>query len=295
MIAERLWSAIRQPENVLDQEWDNLLILDACRYDVFRDVAPSTIGRAPIHGRYTLGSSTREFLEETFGGREHHDIVYVTANPQPIRFADECDHTPFHALVSVLDAWDKTIQTVPPGAVVDAARAAADRYPQKRLIVHFLQPHAPFIGPTADYIRHRLGRTIGGVDPGRDYTEWGPQNIDATSYEDAIKSGIPRSEIRRAYRESVAKALGAGEYLSKHLHGRTVLTADHGEQLGERRWGVGARQWEHPSGAVGSALRKVPWVVLNHGPRRPFQADPPTADVNESMDVKRQLRALGYS
>lgn len=291
----RVWDLAHRPENVLNREWDNLLILDACRYDAFRSVASSYLPASGMERRSTIGSSTPEFLDRTFGDGQHWDTVYVTGNPQPVRFASESEQDPWHAIISALPAWDYDTQTVPPEAVAGRARAAADLYPDKRLIVHFLQPHAPFLGGAADFIRQEYGLTIGGVDPGRDYTDWEPQDIDSTSYEDAIEAGVPVELIRQAYAETLHQVLDVAVGLARDLRGRTVLTADHGERLGERAWGVGAPQWEHPSGGAAVALRRVPWVVLDNGPRRETRASPPAEHTADQSDTKRHLRALGYA
>ncbi|MDZ7731076.1 MAG: hypothetical protein U5K37_09355 [Natrialbaceae archaeon] len=127
--------------HVMDEDWDNLFILDACRYDMFAD-------RVTLDGclesRISLGSSSEEFLERNFGDRTCHDTVYVNANPYIPRL--DLDQGTFHAVVDCLSDWDHELQTVRPDTVASAAREAHAEFPDKRLIVHFMQPHAPFIG-----------------------------------------------------------------------------------------------------------------------------------------------------
>src|SRR5699024_3258971 len=80
---------------------------------------------------------------------DHRDTVYVTANPQfnanrdqfDVRFCDVID-------LWSGEHWDTEFQTVRPEMVTAAALDAAERYPNKRLLVHYIQPHYPFIGPT---------------------------------------------------------------------------------------------------------------------------------------------------
>lgn len=53
--------------NIIDADWDQLLILDACRYDIFSEHAgelPGTLSR-----RESKASATRQFLEANFGGK----------------------------------------------------------------------------------------------------------------------------------------------------------------------------------------------------------------------------------
>ena len=126
---------------VMDEDWDNLLILDGCRYDMFADRIDID-GR--LESRISLGSSSEEFLERNFGDEAFHDTVYINANPYIPKLG--LDDGTFHAVVDCLGEWDAELQTVQPETVADTARRAHDRYPDKRLIVHFMQPHAPFIG-----------------------------------------------------------------------------------------------------------------------------------------------------
>lgn len=129
-------------------DWDNCMILDGCRYDDFADRVhlPGTLEQ-----RQSLASSTPEFLRANLDGRDLRDTVYVTANPT-LRQIGEINTT-FHAVVDVWNTdWDSDLCTVPPAPVTDRAIDAAKRYPNKRLIVHYLQPHYPFIGPTGRWV-----------------------------------------------------------------------------------------------------------------------------------------------
>lgn len=62
--------------SIFDYSWHNMAIFDACRYDLWEE----TFGKT--ESRITLGSNTREFIEETFASTELSDVVMVTANPQ---------------------------------------------------------------------------------------------------------------------------------------------------------------------------------------------------------------------
>lgn len=59
-------------------DWDNLLILDACRYDVFAAADGLDGTLKPVYSR---ASRTSEFLRVNYAGGTHRDTVYVTANP----------------------------------------------------------------------------------------------------------------------------------------------------------------------------------------------------------------------
>jgi hypothetical protein len=120
-------------------DWDNLLIFDACRSDLFEEnhTLPGKLKRV------SLGAGdSPEFMEKQFSG-SYPDTVYVTGNP----FAVELDAGTFHAVINLFESgWNEELETVLPDAVTDAGLEAAGEYPEKRLILHYMQPHFPFIG-----------------------------------------------------------------------------------------------------------------------------------------------------
>ena len=98
---------------------------------------------------------THELCIKNFDGY-YDDIIYVSANPRisHIRFETEfgsfrgADH--FFKVVYVGDhGWDKELGTVlPPEIVTKTALRVKEKYPDKRKIIHYLQPHVLWIGET---------------------------------------------------------------------------------------------------------------------------------------------------
>ena len=122
--------------DVFEADWDNLIILDACRYDVFCE--ESDFGG--IESRQSRGAATPEWVRGNFSGEQLHDVVYATTNSWYFRLNEEID-TEVHAVLYE-DQSDPTLLTE------RALEAAAD-YPNKRLLIHYIPPHHPFEGPTA--------------------------------------------------------------------------------------------------------------------------------------------------
>ena len=91
--------------DIMDRDWDNLLILDACRYDLFDEVFPHNGNLDSIVSR---GSDTPEFLESNFVGRSFHDTVYVSANPQTERISKPRSSIPTSASSST--SYNRTIR-----------------------------------------------------------------------------------------------------------------------------------------------------------------------------------------
>jgi hypothetical protein len=92
----------------MDEEWDHLIVLDGCRYDYF-----SRLHCVHMEGKLeralSVGSNTEEWRDNSFPDR-YGDVVYVSTR-----------------------------------AVNRAAREALMQYPCERLIIHYLQPHCPYI------------------------------------------------------------------------------------------------------------------------------------------------------
>lgn len=139
--AHRRFGSRASAVSVMEEDWDNLFILDACRADLFESVADTE--DFDTYQRVTsLGSMTEEWTEQNFQSREFGDVVYVSCSPITSRAAPDA----FHELVEVWrEAFEDERKTVMPGQMANAAREAHELYPDKRLIVHFLQPHIPFV------------------------------------------------------------------------------------------------------------------------------------------------------
>lgn len=273
---------------VTAEDWDNLLVLDACRYDLFEAVFADSDLPGTLRKRQSVDSATPGFLERTFGEGTYHDIVYVTANPY-VRL--RLDDGTFHAVVDVWeDDWDEPDNTVYPDVLAERALSAADRYPDKRLIVHFIQPHFPFVGET------RVGES-------GDFTirEHALGNDDAVSesltpFERLRRGELDRDTVWEAYRSNLELAIPAVSRLMEQLDGKTAVTADHGNALGERARPFPIRVYGHPQGIMIPALTDVPWLEYQNGSRKTVRAEHPVGTDHDIADSTQQrLQQLGYT
>jgi hypothetical protein len=167
--------------------------------------------------------------------------------------------------------------------MVEYALDAAAAYPRKRLVVHFMQPHYPFIGSDLELDR----RTVPD-----------PEELETEIWHEMMRNraAIPPEEIRAAYRANFDVVQPHVRQLLATLSGKTVVTADHGNALGERSRPIPVREWGHPTGVYTSELVTVPWLEHENGPRRDIVADPPestSVDVDDEVAAER-LRHLGY-
>lgn len=263
--------------DVFEEEWDNLIILDACRYDYF---AESTNFDSPVERRVSRGSTSREFITGNFSNRALHDVVYVSGNRWFLELR-EFLNSEVHAYrdverdfyVNRFDGTKSDVGYVPyPETVLESAIEAAEEFPNKRLIIHLMQPHKPYLGPKSDQFTY----------------DGGLRSTMAASSADT-------ETLREAYRDTLEITLDHVKSALDSLDGRTVITADHGELLGERLRPIPVRWYGHKEGVYVPELVDVPWQVVKEGPRREITADPPTQmpDVDEET-VEDTLRALGY-
>jgi len=254
--------------DVLSEEWDNLVILDACRYDTFESRSALS---GTLEPRVSRGSATREFVRANFAGKELGDLVYVDANGYFARLRDEIDVT-VHEYIYVENETANGL-TADPAKVTTVALDAAERFPDKRLLVHYMQPHAPFIGPEGEKFEDVKGFTAT------------VQINDVTD-----------EEIRAAYRENLDIALEEVERLLSSLGGLSVVTADHGELLGERQRPIPLSLYGHPVGVYMDELVTVPWHTSRNGDRRQVSSEAPSEDERpvDIESINEKLQSLGY-
>lgn len=270
---------------VMAEDWDTLIVLDACRADLFEEVAD--FDEFDDYWRVTsAGSMTREWTQRNFAGRSFGDTVYVSSNPYITMLAGDA----FHDLREVWrDEFDQVERTVLPKVVAEAARVASEEYPDKRLVVHFMQPHYPFI----DHSELR-------------YQSWSPKEV-----LDEERGGgehphdpwqalelqlVDRNVVWEAYADNLALGLNAALALATSLDGRTVLTSDHGNMIGERAWPIPIRFFGHPEGIRHPALVDVPWAVIEGEERRSVTDEGINpVEMAPTETVKDRLRNLGYA
>jgi len=264
--------------NHLDEDWDNLIILDACRHDFFAKCSELP---GELEYRYSLGSHTRQFVRETFRNRTMHDTVYIMSNNWFLKLKDDIGAEVYHFLDFQqgdhdVEWVDKGRNVVTPETVTRHARRVHNQFPHKRLIIHYMQPHHPFTGPTGkEYLSHK-----------------------STSLSEVVRHSGPEVDkeiIRKAYVETLEHVLTAVEDLLPHLKGKTVVTADHGEMLGERLSYVPVRGYGHPIGFYNEYTTKIPWNVIETGERKEIVEEQSVREHEVDMQtVNDQLRSLGY-
>lgn len=215
-------------KTVLDYNWDYLIAIDACRYDLYKEVFGESA--------YIIsnGSHTAEWSNRTFNS--NHDIIYISGNPMmsKARIKKDLGNIPFYHLEKVYDyGWDKKLKTVKPEEVTKAALKCYEKWPNKRMIIHYMQPHRPFVGK----------KSLRGEDD-----VWGLLS----------KGELNKEKVWEAYKSNLKLVMREVKKLGQELKGKVVLTSDHGNCMGE--YGI----YDHLAEIRIEELVKVPWVILKN-------------------------------
>ena len=228
--------------NVVSEDWKYLIVLDACRYDTFKKInnIPGKLER-----KISKGSHTIEWLKNNFSGY-YEDIIYISSHPFISKYENYgykgSEH--FSKIDNVWDyGWDKKLNTVPPREVSKAAMRMIRKYPHKRVIIHYMQPHAPWIG------KSRVNIKINRGDTGKLWN--------------MIRLGkINIKKVKECYEENLKLVIKEVKDLIKKLDGKIVITADHGECFGENFI------FEHPYGIHVKELVTVPWLIVDKNSKK---------------------------
>lgn len=254
--------------DVMEQDWDTLILLDACRYDLFEEERPDS-WPAALRVQSRAGH-TSGFYRENFTEGPYLDTVLVTSNPKSVKERGDA----FHDVVKVYEReWDEERGTVMPDAMARATIEAHEKYPEKRIISHWLQPHYPFVGGD------------GGAYDFNNESIWS----------DVIRGNLAPEEVYEDYAATLKLAIPYVQEVLDAVEGRVVISADHGNAFGERPWFYPFPLYGHPPGIDHSSVVDVPWAVMDCGPRREItEGESRIVDAGNDDEVKERLASLGY-
>lgn len=262
-----------------------LVVLDACRYDVFDEVAHEYLEFEHLEPVRSEGLNTFQYVSRCWPDT-YDETEYVSAAP-PIN-SDPGDeygkvalgrlygkYVPSEHLPYIRDvwreSWDEQIGIAPPDSVTDAALESDAR----RVVAHYFQPHAPFIGRQS-----LLGHT-----EGEDARPGEGEPVDVPVWQRAKSGEVSRATLRTVYESNLRRALRAVRRLVEEVDlDPIVVVGDHGEALGE--YGIYAHdsRREHPH------VRTVPWAVVDDVRSYPDGAESGSSDAS----VLSRLEDLGY-
>lgn len=324
-----------QKKKIAQEKWDFLIILDACRYDYFEKAYRKYLKEGELHKAISPAIHTMDWLNAAFPGK-YDDIVYLSTNPY-VNSKTEVQNTigysykgsdHFFKIIDIWETgWNDVVGSVLPEEVNRAFFDVLDKYGDKRFVLHFIQPHKPFVGGHYQKYYEDLPKA---------YSEFRRQDVKLRKRKKTFKRtlktfvtnliikylgmgtmckisilirGAPQSpEVAiwasegkkgylNAYKENLNHVLEMVGELVEKVDGRYLITADHGEFLGEYGY------YGHPDNIRKRENTEVPWMIIDKGDRKraekaqaPGIAGAPMKPSTQEDEekVKEKLRSLGY-
>ncbi len=244
----------KQERLIWESDFDVLIILDACRYDIFAQIYAKYLINGYLVPTWSPASVTLDWLRKVWGIKYWDDIIYVTASPLINKLGmlpqfDARKH--FREIIEVWDiGWYPELITVPPQNVNLMVKSLLIRYYLRglrlgkdyRLVIHYVQPHAPYLGLsklTRAIINSEIATSITDVAVRKLRRFHGDYSIDYLLLHilsSNLSSHRVRQLIRREYTRNLIWVLKHVAKLIRNLikYGvKIVITSDHGELLGE--------------------------------------------------------------
>ncbi|MBD3211018.1 MAG: hypothetical protein GF311_00280 [Candidatus Lokiarchaeota archaeon] len=195
-----------------------------------------------LEKRISRGAHTISFLKKNFTKRnKYKDIIYISANPYVSKYLSNS----FYKLIPAWkEGWNQKEKTVLPEYMLNITKQIVERYPNKKFIIHFMQPHYP-------YIRINLGKK----DQESNFINW---------YSARIYKSMALDQHLVGYMNNLRIALKYVNKLISLLKGKIIITSDHGEAFGE--WVhsfIPIKFYGHRIGVRIPATIEIPWLVVN--------------------------------
>lgn len=278
-------------KRIMNEKWDYLIVLDACRFDYFQQVYKEYF-QGELEEIGSTGAATPEWCVNTFQ-KKYNDIIYISANPHINskttiwngKWAAK-DH--FFRIIDVWKwGWDEDLRTVPPKEVNKAFTIYKDKYPEKRFIIHYMQPHAPYLHyqPKYQFKQPIVNRnTTKNKDKFEKFRKkilflskranlhlatslgihirkftWKLNELlrfPPVNRMDAVRREIRDNGLRQAYADNLKTVLRHVANLANNLSGNIYITSDHGEYLGE------SGDYGHLAQLYDPILLEVPWFKV---------------------------------
>lgn len=266
-------------ELLFEREWDVLIILDGCRVDVMKEVAPDISYIDTVSELTSVDTMTREWMKKNFNDSfadEMAQTAFICGNPHSDLLLEQ---TKFYSLEEVWKyGWDHELGTVPPRRLTDQAISLSRDISPPQMIIHYMQPHYPFITEP---------ELCNGIDIDR-FGELPWDNI----WERLQKGEVEKNKVWRGYRKNLSYVLDEIEILLNNIDAeKVVITSDHGNAIGE--WGI----YGHPIHMPLKVLQTVPWIetsASDSGTYTPDQSQSNVSTKQTDPSVKSRLLQLGY-
>lgn len=283
-----------QPIN--DGDWDYLIVLDACRYDKFEEIYDDYFKGGELRKVESRGSATPEWLEKSFP-KSRYNMNYISANPHvntlnlkigDFRGGCNSDWNAKNKFVEIkepwITEWNPEHNTVTPQDLKNYVIGHKDEIEERKTIIHFIQPHRPFINnPDSKISQWGTRKKLQNEEEESKGSEsliefvfkktcviWKPifdrlSKRHKSIFRDTFGLGgryrrfynkRGSENVEEFYEKDLELALREIAELIEELEGKIVITSDHGESWGENY------EYGHPIGSNNPVLLEVPWMEI---------------------------------
>jgi hypothetical protein len=278
-------------DDLREQDSWLLIILDACRYPEFSELAPAVF-EGNLEKMTTEGHDTFEYIRFCWP-ESYPDVTYLSGAPVvnsgTLEIDDEAlaemydGFVPADHIGDIVDVWqsgwNERLGVIPPWNVTPVVKDYLD---EDQLVVHYLQPHAPYIGVERELGHHNDESSTPGDG----------ELIDAPLWRRIKRGEIAQSRLVELYRSNLEAVLyEVAKVVEEAPHDTVVIMGDHGEALGEY-WTYAHPRNDHPY------ILTAPWMEVT-GVKADWRSrltvpDTDRSTATEDSSVAARLRELGY-
>ena len=140
-----MMSILRQKKLIHETPWNNLIILDSCRYDSFKEKHEEFLGfDGELKQVESEASCTKEWLPHTWS-ENYQGVTYISSNifMRSRRGEHRFQYEPIHKFRRIIDAWMEGLNP----DIVDKHALVTEG----RKVLHYIPPHKPCYGRIKEY------------------------------------------------------------------------------------------------------------------------------------------------
>jgi len=240
-----------QIDLIHNSEWDTMIVLDACRHDFFKKC---NTFKGKLMNVQSIAPHTYSWATNTFTGK--YPWLYFSAHMwigdkiRPKKPWNAVQH--FKKVLPIWETeWNDDLGTVHPNAVGKYVRKYFEENPEEKCIIHYVQPHGPWIGKPG--MKMHWTKEL--------HDQYGVM----ADYMAQVKKP-PHNFMKKIYKANLNLVLRSIKKYVKYFPGQVVITADHGEMLGEwdktYRMGLYLHKENFPKWAD-TLIKQVPWFIMD--------------------------------
>lgn len=292
-------------QNIFEDSWDMVIILDACRTDIMRIVESEYEFITDMEKVWSVGGTSPEWMVNTFNKKYEDKISntgYITANPHSrsvfenrleAHFREEgrnnrmtdinrlnkygrSDYVTADEMGLYYPVWAEQDPSNhnyydlygSPRKLTDKVIQIDRERDLNQIVVHYMPPHTPYI--------------INAITEDRDLEQY-----EESPWEYIRETG-DRQKVKQVCADMLRWGLDEVKILLENTsRDRVIITSDHGDGFGE--YGI----YSHHAGSLHPFIRKVPWIITNATDNKTYEPDT-SIDQVEKHSAEERLEALGY-